>query len=57
MMFKIVITTRDISLDMPHDIGLNLFDACYRADLYKKNNAKAAFTVVDMTTGDVEYQV
>lgn len=56
-MYKIVMDKGEIHVDMPLDIGLRLFEACYRADLYKHRNASAVFTVVNMENGDIEYQI
>lgn len=56
-MFKVTIDKGDIHADMPYDNHLDLFEAFYRADICKKRNPKATFTVVNEENGDVEYQV
>lgn len=56
-MFKIVLDKGEIHVDMPNDSGLRLLEACYRADLYKRRNPAAIFSVVNMDNGDIEYQV
>lgn len=56
-MYKITLAKGDMLIDMPHDNGLGLFEACYRADIYKRHNSKAVFSVVNVETGDIEYQV
>lgn len=56
-MFKIVIYVQGRAVDMPHDSGLRLCEACYRADIYKRRNESATFTVVNEDNGDIEYQV
>lgn len=55
--YKITLTKNDIHADMPDDHDLGLMEACWRADVYKKRNPKAVFTVVNETNGDVEYQI
>lgn len=57
MNFKIVMSFEDRLLDMPHDNGLRLNEACYRADLYKNRNPQRTFSVINETNGDIEYQV
>ena len=56
-MYKIVLRTKDVKVDMPKDIGLGLFEACWRADLYKKKNPQATFMVVNLENGDIDYEV
>lgn len=56
-MFKIVMHFDGRMIDMPHDHGLRLSEACYRADLYKKRNEKRMFSVINEDTGDIEYQI
>lgn len=56
-MFKITINIDGNIVDMPHDSGLRLSEACYRADLYKRRNEKRVFSVVNEDNGDIEYQV
>ena len=56
-MFKVQITVDGRMIDMPHDSGLRLSEACYRADIYKKHNSKCTFTVVNEENGDFEYQI
>lgn len=57
MNFKIVMSFEDRLLDMPHDNGLRLSEACYRADLYKNRNPQRTFSVINETNGDIEHQV
>lgn len=56
-MFKITMTFEGRLLNMPHDSGLRLSEACYRADIYKGRNPKRTFSVINEVTGDIEYQV
>ncbi len=56
-MFKIRIDTNDIHSDMPMDTNLGLLEACDRAEIYKRKNPAAFFTVVNEDNGDVEYQI
>lgn len=57
-MYKVTMCTPSLgrTICMPKDKDLGLFEAAYRADLYKKKNPTATFTVVNMENGDVEYQ-
>lgn len=56
-MFKIVLNKPDMEFDMPNDLHLSLFDACDRAEIYKRHNHSATFKVVNEDNGDVEYEV
>lgn len=56
-MYKITLAKADMLIDMPLDNGLSLLEACGRADIYKRHNSKAVFSVVNVETGDIEYQV
>ena len=56
-MFKISMLIEDHWVDMPHDSGLRLSEACYRADIYKNYNSKRIFVVVNEENGDIEYEV
>lgn len=59
-MYKIQLLSSHIpgkGIDMPKDKSLGLFEACRRADIYKRNNPSATFIVIHETTGDVEYSV
>lgn len=56
-MFKVMIDKGVIHTNMPGDVGITLFDACWRADIYKRHNPTATFTVVNMINGDIEYRV
>lgn len=56
-MYKVTIDKGDIHADMPYDNNLDLFEAFWRADIYKNRNPKAIFTVVNQENGDIEYQV
>lgn len=57
-MFKVSMYSRTLKkiLEMPTDINLGLFEACYRADLYAKSN-RADFFVINEENGDIEYEV
>ena len=56
-MFKIVMHYDGRMVDMPHDKGLRLSEACYRVDIYKNRNEKVMFSVVNEDNGDIEYQI
>lgn len=56
-MYKITLSKADMFFDMPNDKNLRLFDACDRAEIYKRKNPSAVFSVVNMETGDIEYQI
>ena len=58
-MFKITMFSRSLKreLDLPSDTNLRLFDACERADMYKRRVPENIFSVINMETGDCEYQV
>jgi len=56
-MYKIHIDTDIVHADMPMDTGLGLLEACDRAEIYKRRNPAAVFTVVNEDNGDVEYQI
>lgn len=55
-MFKIILIKPGMVIEMPKDKHLSFLDACYRADIYHRNNRSAAFTVINEDNGDVEYQ-
>lgn len=58
MGFKITIfTKRTGTFDMPNEKGMRLLQACEFADIYKRHNPDAVFSVVNEQTGDIEYQV
>ena len=58
MAYKITLyTKRTGTIDMPNDKNMRLLTACEYADIYKRKNPKAIFSVVNEETGDVEYQV
>ena len=62
MAFKVTMGYRDKAgeyhtLDLPGDKNLRLFDACDRADIYKRWRPDRVFTVVNEENGDFEYQV
>lgn len=57
MTFMITLQRGSIYLEMPGDKGLRLFEACHRAELYKKKNPQAIFSVVNEENGDIEYQI
>ena len=42
-------------MDMPNEKGLGLFEACHRADLYKRSNPHCNYSVINEDNGDVEY--
>ena len=44
-------------VQMPKDTHLGLFEACFRADVYKKQNGKNVYQVVNNETGDIEYEI
>ena len=55
-MFKVIMSLNGHMIDMPHDNGLHLVDACNRADIYKRRNGYAVFLVINAENGDIEYQ-
>jgi hypothetical protein len=55
-MYKIHMTTKTVSFDMPKENHDSLLKACHYADLYKEKNPKAHFAVIDADTGDVMYE-
>lgn len=58
MAYKITLyTKRTGEIDMPNEKGMRLMEACDYADIYKRKNPQAIFSVVDEVTGDLEYQV
>lgn len=56
-MFKITLDKYDMHIDMPNDCNLRFMDACDRAEIYKHKNPSAVFSVVNMETGNIEYQI
>ena len=56
-MFKIQMILEGRILDMPHDYGLRLSEACYRADIYKNRNPKRIFIVRNEDNDDIEYEI
>ena len=44
-------------ITVPGCNGLRLLEACDFADIFKKQNPKAIFSVVNEETDDIEYQV
>jgi len=57
-MFKIVLVMPDgHTINMPGDKDLRLFEACDRAEIYKKRNPDRGFRVLNAENGDVEYEV
>lgn len=58
-MFKITLYSPALGreIEMPHDKHLGLLEACNYADIYKKSNSQATFTVYNEENGDIEYQV
>lgn len=58
MAFKITLYTKRVgTIDLPNDKGMRLLEACEFADIYKRKNPNAVFSVVNEETGDIEYQV
>ena len=58
MAFKITLYTKRVgTIDMPNDKGMRLLEACEFADIYKRKNPDAVFSVINEETGDIEYQV
>ena len=59
MAYKITLYSKSIgqTIDMPNDSGMRLLEACHFADIYKRKNPQAVFSVVNEETGDIEYQV
>lgn len=58
MAFKITLYTKRVgTIDMPNDKGMRLLEACEFADIYKRKNPNAVFSVINEETGDIEYQV
>ena len=58
MAFKITLYTKRVgTIDMPNDKGMRLLEACEFADIYKRKNPDAVFSVINEDTGDIEYQV
>ena len=55
-MYKIHLSTKSVSFDMPKENHESLLKACHLADLYKKRNENARFTVIDTSNGDVMYE-
>lgn len=58
-MFKVRCFVRDTGnwIDMPKDKDLRFSTACNFADIYKKNNLKGLFDVINQETGEVVYQL
>lgn len=56
-MYQIYMSSSNGIVEMPEDKHLGLIEACKRADLYKKRNAKNKFLVVSEEYGDIEYEV
>ena len=58
-MFKIIMKPASTGrlVPMPGDKNLSLREAVWRADLYKKKNPKATFSVVNEINEEVEYEV
>ena len=58
MGFKITLYKKEIgTITMAGCNGLRLLEACDFADIFKKQNPKAIFSVVNEETDDIEYQV
>lgn len=58
MGFKITLYKKEIgTITMPSCNGLRLLEACYFADIFKRRNPEAIFSVVNEENGDIEYQV
>lgn len=55
-MYKIMMYVNGMTINMPFDAGLSFLEACERADIYKRHNSKAVFSVVN-DSGEIEYQV
>ncbi len=55
-MYKIIMYVNGTTISMPLDTDLRLFEACEKADIYKRHNSKAVYSVVN-DSGDIEYQV
>lgn len=57
--FKITLRTPRLrrAIDLPKDKGLRFFEACERADIYKRCNPQATYSVVEEEHGDILYQV
>lgn len=47
----------NMTVDMPNNNGMRLFEACEFADIYKRRSPNNVFTVVNEENGDIEYQV
>ena len=56
-MFKIMLEKDGMRINMPHDHGLRLLEAAERADIYKRHNPSAVFTVVNEENDNIEYQI
>lgn len=56
-MYKIKLTTDKVDFFMPKENHESLFKACDYADIYKKHNPKAHYSVINDESGDVEYEV
>lgn len=41
---------------MPHDNGLDIYEAVFRANLYKKRCPHNDYQVVNEANGDIEYE-
>lgn len=56
-MYKIHLATDKVSFDMPNERYESLFMAVRIANLYKKANATAHFTVINEDNGDIEHEI
>lgn len=56
-MYKITLDVDNIHIEKPKDIGLRFLEACCRADIYKENAPIVIFSVINMDTREIEYQI
>ena len=56
-MFHIQMIKDDMYIDMPNDTKLDLFEACHRAEIYKKKNPSAVFRVINSDNLDIEMEI
>ena len=56
-MYHIEMVVDSLYIRMPDDDNLELFEACDRANIYKKKNPKATFRVINSENLDLEMEV
>lgn len=57
-MFKIKMYVKRTQrwIDMPNEVGLDMFEAMWRVGLYSRRNRDCRYAVVNEFTGDIEYE-